>query len=364
MKIVFLSKIIPAEGSTIQQLYLGEELVKKGHQVTILTAINPNETDNEKKVRKQIIDAGIKIESIPFSTIPLGKESKIKLLAKYIYALPYALRVLYRIKPNVIHCHWPVTSYIAAIYRKLTGVKFISTYHALNIPKSLLNRNANKLIAISSDLKKDVISRGIYQEEDIIINHNGVRLKSYNDVKESNDIVELLFVGRVNDDKGFDVLLRALSIINDIDFKLSVIGDCEEKNHIKYKEYITNNSLDDKIIFYGYKKPDFFYKKSDILILPSRSEGFPLVVIEAMMYGVSIIRSNVGGAYDQINDGVDGFIFENENAEQLAEKLNILIESEELRNKFSLKGKEKAINSFTAEINAKKMIDIYNSLCD
>lgn len=86
------------------------------------------------------------------------------------------------------------------------------------------------------------------------------------------------------------------------------------------------------------------------------------VVIEAMSSGCCCVRSNVEGAYDQIDDGKTGFLFENENVEQLSSILKFLIENPDRRTEVAKAGREKALKEFTSEVMAKKTIDVYKKV--
>lgn len=369
MKILFLSKHLPAEGSTIQQLYLGKELVEKGHEVYLFAGNKKNKTDQEKEIEKKIKKTGIIIKYFPFPVKALGEESKIKMLLKYLYALPIALKELYSIKPDIIHVHWPVTSYIASIYRKLTGVKFVSTFHIGGIPKHPLNRKANKVIAISSELKDELYINHKYEEKNIQVIFNGVPEfnEFYNiSIREkytiSKDELILLIVGSLNYRKGIDILIDALNGLENQKFKVLLVGEGEENYKTILKQKIKKYNLENRFIFCGWQNPYNYYSQADIFILPSRMEGFPLVVVEAMLQGTIVIRSNTYGAYDQISDGEDGFIFKNEDAQELKEKITKLLKNEKLRKEVGKKGKEKALKFFTTKINAEKTEELYYEL--
>src|SRR5690606_6202995 len=105
-----------------------------------------------------------------------------------------------------------------------------------------------------------------------------------------------------------------------------------------------------------------FYGIFDIFVFPSRLEGFGLVVVEAMMSECCVVRSNTQGAYDQIDHGKDGFIFENNNFEQLADLLEDIINDEDLRTKIAKAGKEKALNKFTIKEMTRGTLEVYEKV--
>ncbi len=125
-----------------------------------------------------------------------------------------------------------------------------------------------------------------------------------------------------------------------------------------------NNLLSDKIStsFFNFQSPIMFYKTFDIFVLPSRVEGFPLVPIEAMASGICTIRSDIQGGNVQISNGIDGYLFESENVDQLVDILNKLVNNEELRNKVAICGKSKAVEQFSSSIMANKTLALYKKL--
>ncbi len=80
---------------------------------------------------------------------------------------------------------------------------------------------------------------------------------------------------------------------------------------------------------------------SDVLVLPSLSEGFPVTILEAMASGLSIVATTVGGLPEIVKDGENGFLVEPNNYGQIAEKVILLLEDEELRYKISKNNKER-----------------------
>ena len=92
----------------------------------------------------------------------------------YIISTPKALYLLFKIKPDVIHVHYPVTSFIAKLYKFLTKKKFVATYHTIGIPKHLLHQRADVVIAISQDLKSELIDRFNYKNSQIRLIFNGI----------------------------------------------------------------------------------------------------------------------------------------------------------------------------------------------
>ena len=127
-------------------------------------------------------------------------------------------------------------------------------------------------------------------------------------------------------------------------------------------DMVNKFNLEERITIYPFGDPIDYYKIFDIFVLPSRIEGFGLVVIEAMMMGIPVIRSNTEGAYDQILHMKDGFIFRNEDTEELSRYIDMLIKDSELRKEIGENGRKKAINNFSDDIMVQKTLDLYKKV--
>ena len=172
----------------------------------------------------------------------------------------------------------------------------------------------------------------------------------------------VIAVGRYVYQKGFDMLLQAWSIVRKKhpDWYLNIYGEGERDEYTKIAKELNiskschlngaTSSIKDK------------YEESSIFVLSSRFEGLPMVIIEAMTYGLPCVSFTCPcGPKDVINHGVNGFLVENGNVEQLAEKICELIENEELRKKM---GEQCYIdaNKYKIEKLSDKWIKLFESV--
>ncbi|WP_445738573.1 glycosyltransferase family 4 protein [Mariniflexile sp.] len=157
---------------------------------------------------------------------------------------------------------------------------------------------------------------------------------------------KIIAVGNHGFQKGYDrLLLIWKSVINKHpDWQLEVYGKIDkEKKHIKLAEKL---EISDNVLFYEpVKNIEVKYKGASIYVLSSRSEGFGMVLIEAMACGLPCVAFDCPcGPKDIITDGEDGFLIQNGNINEFAEKLNALIENQELRFNLSAKARINAKN--------------------
>lgn len=372
MRILILGKFLPKDGATTHMYTLAKGLIEKGNDVYIMSA-GPTNDEGAIKIYNESINDRVKHCRISFPCYyKYTLLSKIKQFIRYIAIIPIGLNKIKKINPDIIHVHYPVTSYLANIYCKLYNKKFITTYHIKGITKQILHRKANVAIAISSDMLEELQVRWGYKNEEIHLVFNGVSEEKFN-VEVSNNKKEMIkvtnklpldkiiigFVGTYQIKKGIDLLLEACSKINNDKFHIVLVGDGD-------KEWVNKNinkfNLQDKVTLIPFQNPVDFYSIFDIFVLPSRNEGFGLVAVEAMMQSVPVIRSDTAGAKDMITHRKDGLIFENGNIYELKADLEELINDEKYRRYLGENGKKKALNNFTDHIMVDNMINVYKNV--
>lgn len=139
--------------------------------------------------------------------------------------------------------------------------------------------------------------------------------------------------GNLNPDKGFDILIKGFEQISKkyLNIDLVIAGDGEERRNL---ELLSQNlNISDRIHFRGFIKPEeiaSYFQGCLFLVVPSRFDVFPNVILEAMSVGKVVIASNIGGMPEIVKDDFNGFLFENENYEILAERMKFLIENRNL----------------------------------
>lgn len=372
MRILILAKFLRKDGATTHMFTLANGLYERGHEVHIMSGGPPND-ERSLTLFNEFVKGSVKHHKIGFPNyFKYNLTSKIKQLLTYIVLIPKGIYMIRKINPDVIHVHYPVTSYMAWIYCKLFNKKFVTTYHIKGIPNQILHKKANKSIAISSEMIDELKQRWGYKENEISLVFNGVsknkfdknisakeKLKFKEKLKVPSDKKIIGFVGSFEYKKGIDILIKACSQIKRDDFHIVLVGDGD----IDWVNDLINNSrIKNKISTFRFQDPVKFYSAFDIFVLASRNEGFPLVALEAMMMGVATIRSNVSGSYDMIEDGYNGYIFENENYLQLKNKIEYLLDNEEEIARISNNGKANTLKKFTEDIMIDNTIEVYRTL--
>jgi len=148
--------------------------------------------------------------------------------------------------------------------------------------------------------------------------------------EENQEGREIIFIGQIIHRKGVDILLKAIAPLFDEyeNLRLTIIGDGEEKTSLK--KIVNEKGISDRVIWEGIVQSEEILSrlaKADILVLPSRWDGWGMVINEAFSVGIPVIVSDQCGAADLVQTGVNGYIFKSEDVEDLRKQLREFLNS-------------------------------------
>lgn len=211
--------------------------------------------------------------------------------------------------------------------------------------------NVNKVIALSEGVKDELVHDFKININKICVIYNPVDIVLINRLK--NEYVSdfdfllnpnvIIYVGRLHPQKDIFTLLKACKILkNKISFKLILLGAGPQEELLK--KFCYENDLDDFVCFLGFKENPYKYiGRSSILVLPSNSEGFGHVIVEAMTLGIPVISSNCpSGPREIIKNNEFGELFEIGNYIELASKILYILGNSKRKNQLKRLGKKRA----------------------
>lgn len=251
-------------------------------------------------------------------------------------------------------------SLIGIFIRKLLGKKWL-LFHWLHFSLNMNNdysylNKCDGILAISSAIVHQLKQFKIDNKKIHLI-YNPCSVSQKNRLIVANEQKRFVYVGRLEDNqKNVSELLKALSLLNGHSVILDIYGDGQDKK--KYKKLCKKLGLDNVVIWHGWKDNVWGSMKyrPDALILPSRFEGFPMILLEAMGRGIPCITSDFLGYKDIIIDKENGIHYQLGHAEELAEVLENF-NSED----FSSKVIKASVEKFTPQkyfLNLKRAIRI------
>lgn len=200
----------------------------------------------------------------------------------------------------------------------------------------------DSIVTVSKNIKDDI--KRIYPEMDEktivfpdILDVNGIIAKSEEEesILSKEKDIKILSVGRLVEAKAFHLAVEAANILHKkgVKFKWYIVGGGDLWNSLG--KQINECGLEDIVMLLGLQTNPYKYMKNcDIYVQTSIYEGSPITIKEAMIFSKPIVSTNIPGIFEKIIDGENGLISEM-NAESIAEKVQKLIETEELREKFS-----------------------------
>ena len=293
---------------------------------------------------------------------------------------------------DIIHAHWAIPpGFIATFTKKLHKKPVLITLYGAElwpaikrnskVMKQMISyalNNAEKVVGISDatcNAGKEISGR-----TDIEILPDGINVETFNPGVNGAEIKKkygldghyLIFSsGRMVERKGFRYLIEAIPYIlgKFPNTKVIMGGDGPERENLE--KLAKDMGIKDKVIFSDFiPDEDFpkYMKASDVFVLPSivdrmgDTEGSATILLEAMACGTPVVGTNVGGIPYAIKDGMGGFLVEQKNAKQLANKIIMLIKDEELRKEMSKVGRKYVEEEFSWTKIAEKYKNIFEML--
>jgi len=201
----------------------------------------------------------------------------------------------------------------------------------------------------------------------VVAIYNGINLKEYDNLLIKNQLgkssrVQIVFLGALTKNKGVFDLINASSMIDKDNIFYIFIGSGDIK---RLKKYGKKKGIYNQLVFKGNisdKEKVKILMNSNVFVLPSYAEGQPLAILEAMCSGLPIISTNVGSIPEIIKEGINGFIVEPGDVENLAEKIKFLIENKKVTDEISENNYVSARKLYNIERLFIETSEIYNSL--
>jgi teichuronic acid biosynthesis glycosyltransferase TuaC len=284
-------------------------------------------------------------------------------------------------RAQIVHCHWSPVGWIGLGAAGGRPVVLSVRGSDINwLEKGLLApfiravyRRVSAVVAVSQAIADKLIGLGVDPQKVQVV-PNGVDPRFAPTEKQEprrnlgleSEAFILLFVGLLVPVKGLDVLLDALALVGSGNWRCILVGDGALRPALQSQA--RSLGLEDNIVFAGTQSsrqiPQWM-NAADMLVLPSRSEGRPNVVLEAQACGVPVLATRVGGTPELVQDGDTGLLVAADDAPGLAGQIQRLMGDEGLRRRLGRRGVESiAERRLTWEASAALMQQVYRQVLE
>jgi glycosyltransferase involved in cell wall biosynthesis len=228
-------------------------------------------------------------------------------------------------------------------------------------------KKCDRLIVTSEYLKKEWSPVWMHEKTETIYPPFSIdklnSAKQLKSVHKTHDHCTIGFVGRLSEEKRVIDLIKAIKIVTEKkhDIQCIIVGTGPEEK--KLKQLVSDLNLSGTVIFNGYSNNSFEKLfEFDMFVLPSRTEGCPIVILEAMATGLPVIATDVGGNKELVEENVTGKLISPNNPSVLADQIINLIKNDTLRKSMGENGMQMAFSKFEPLQFTRKLENVYSKL--
>jgi glycosyltransferase involved in cell wall biosynthesis len=373
MKILHTSIIEGIAGSENYLLKALPAINKLGGIEVTFVALTPlSKKSSEDKFVSILRDQGIKVEVIYYRR-------------NYFSAAKKLSKVLKEGSVDILHSHLLRADVISSLVKRYycKSIAHVSTKHGYEEAYNdrfgfdPAHKQKNKYwriakwaeakvscsYAISKGLQNLYIGLGICKSDKLKLIYYGFDFNFEASEKQTNRLFKMVMVGRLTRFKGHRYAIESCKFLKEegVKFSLDIIGDGELDSALK--TLVTSNGLDDHINFLGYQANGYEYMlEADTVLVPSVSEGFGVVVLEAMASKTAIVGFDVPAINETIVDEESGILVAPYDTKKYAQAIMRLIEDDELRLKLTKNAHKRLLTSFSLDRMIDETADFYSNL--
>jgi len=321
--------------------HIARRLAKMGHEVSVVTS-------RFKGLPHKENDEGVTVYRIPALRFQQDRSTAIEQIIFILAASFWTLRLIPNFKPHASLAFFGIPSgAVTWLIQKVYKIPYIVSlrggdvpgfrpydfdlYHKLLSPCLRVIWNDSSAIVANSNGLHDLAMKFDSRFEIPII-PNGVDLENIKVTEREWMPPRLLSVGRIVHQKGLDLAMYALAELRNKEWEWVIVGDGPQMHTLK--ALVQKLEIHEHIIFTGWQNREQLnerYKRSNLFLFPSRHEGMPNAVLEAMASGLPVIASRIAGNEELVVSGETGLLVPTENVEVLRDALRKLLNDAPLR---------------------------------
>ncbi len=374
-RILFLTSSLSSGGAENHLLNLCRFLRLGGHETAVCT-FSPREDG---------LESALLLEGIELNRVPIGSLSDIALPGK----ISGLKRVVERFDPDILHAHLFHGEVLAWVASHFTGAPLIATRHSSGLEfrgwrrllTGFMRRRYGALIAVSNGAVEEARDQG-FGEEAIHLIPNAIDTDRFRPIADEDrrslraELLERFFpgadektpivgaVGRIKTVKDFPLLVRIAVRFGDGEWpgfspRFLIFGEGGQRDELA--ALIEERGAGETIALAGYSdRLERIYPLFDIFILPSRSEGTPMALLEAMSCRVACIASEVGGVGEALGDA--GMTVQPGDESGFAAAIRTLIEQPQLRAELGRRARVRILERYDLHAWGESILRVYSSL--
>jgi glycosyltransferase involved in cell wall biosynthesis len=299
----------------------------------------------------------------------------------YDLRLPRAIaRVIREQRVDLVHSHLPDQNFYTCLAGRLTRCRTLVTYHGpveLSTAKQLRSRIKLRFVRSSAtgvvvvcDFVGEMLKKLGFPKSKVVRIYNGVSVKQFDRTERINLKQELALrngakligmVANVRQSKGYEYFIRAAKQVcaADPNAHFIAVGDIDQELARPLWGLLEELKLRDRVHFLGFREdvPEIL-ENLDVFVLSSTSEGFPLVLLEAMAAGKPVVATRCGGPQEVLSDTGTGYLVPVADAQELAARISQLLAQPEHAAALGANARKKV----QAEFSVEQMIARYERL--
>ena len=369
-------------GPALHVAYLSAGLAERGYETTLVAgSLARGEGSMAYVAESRGVDV-VHLDALSREISPVRDALSIFRLA----------RLIREQRPQILHTHTAKAGAVGRLAALLAGDArpkiVVHTFHghvlrgyfglvktfAFRQLERLLARVTTRLVAVSPQVRDDLVELGVAPAERFTVVRLGIELDERLGGSATRDETRALlgiaperfvvgWVGRMTGVKRTDDVLSAVQQLRGrgVDAALLMVGDGPDRDHVE--ERASQLEIVRHCFFLGYQEDVAgWYQAFDTMILPSANEGTPVVVIEALAAGCPVVATSVGGVPDVVHEGVDGFLVPAGDTEAMADRLERLARDPELRRTMGKAGSDTVPSRYAVERLVDDVDRLYRSL--
>jgi glycosyltransferase involved in cell wall biosynthesis len=283
---------------------------------------------------------------------------------------------------DVVHAHEVKSDVLAYLASFLYRAPIVTTLHGWlgNSPKGRLftkidrqvARGFDRVIAVSERIRDDISAAGVRSDR-LVLLHNAIVLDRYRRTGRTGALAELIgrppegpvisSIGRLSPEKGHADLIEALAIVAGRGQKVTMVLAGEGPERGPLAERVRALGLENQVHFVGYvDPPQRILEETDLMVLPSHTEGLPNAALEALAMDVPVLATRVGGTPEVITDGEEGRLVEARNPALLADAILDFLAHPERWKEMAARGRRTVEQRFDFGARTQALEALYDEL--